>query len=394
MLREVVKGSANISIYAVIEDSVAFTPETGVAITDLDMQYVRNGEAPAAKANATELAATNSAHTDNAGKEIDATDQPGLYRFDFPDAAFAAGADTVTCTVKGAGFRPVDYEIALVNPRTVGYAGGAVWVDTNGSNVGTVDYVDGVADKPVSTLAAATTIAESLGIKKFHLAPGSSITLAQAYDYYTFDARGATIALGGVSINGAIFIGSIIIGSDDGSNSNHVQYIDCVISNNTLGQFVMKECYFTGTLTLAQAGDYYTFGCYSGIPGTATPSLDFGALLNASGLNMRNYSGGIHIHNMGAGDGAYNMTFEGRGQLIINANCSGGTIAIRGHVSPITDNVVGGFKASGGVIADPARFDVDQVANAVWDEMLSGHSVLGCAGRRLRDAQTAHFPNE
>jgi hypothetical protein len=84
--------------------------------------------------------------------------------------------------------------------------------------------------------------------------------------------------------------------------------------------------------------------------------FDFGAGLNASNVNYRHYSGGVEIENMGAGAGAYNMSLEGHGQLIINANCSAtSTVAIRGHFT-VTDNAGGAV-----TLSDDARFDVDQI---------------------------------
>jgi len=48
------------------------------------------------------LAAANSAFSSGGFKEIDATNMPGVYRLDIPDAALATGADYVTITLKGA----------------------------------------------------------------------------------------------------------------------------------------------------------------------------------------------------------------------------------------------------------------------------------------------------
>ncbi|MDY6893887.1 MAG: hypothetical protein SVO01_00490 [Thermotogota bacterium] len=115
MPRLIKKGSTDITDYVFIQDSTDGSPETGVTITDLDLQYVRNGAAPSAKVDATALAATDSAHGDNQMIEIDATDQPGLYRVDWPDAAFASGVDQVICTVKGTGFQPAHKEYQLVD---------------------------------------------------------------------------------------------------------------------------------------------------------------------------------------------------------------------------------------------------------------------------------------
>ena len=93
-------GSTDITTYFAMRLAATGADATGLTISDFDLQYVRTRTAPVAKVDATALAATNTAHTDNYGIEIDATDQPGLYRFDWPDAAFAAGVKEVILSVK------------------------------------------------------------------------------------------------------------------------------------------------------------------------------------------------------------------------------------------------------------------------------------------------------
>ena len=85
-------GATDQTFYFVLRGTSDGVEETGLTITDFDLQYVRTGAAPSAKVDATALAATDSAHADNKAIEVDATDAPGLYRVDWPDAAFAAGA--------------------------------------------------------------------------------------------------------------------------------------------------------------------------------------------------------------------------------------------------------------------------------------------------------------
>jgi hypothetical protein len=96
------KGSTNVTTYFVLRLAATGVEATGLTIANVDLQYVRSGVAPSAKVDATALAATDTAHTDNFGIEIDATDQPGLYRFDWPDAAFATGVPEVILSVKCA----------------------------------------------------------------------------------------------------------------------------------------------------------------------------------------------------------------------------------------------------------------------------------------------------
>lgn len=109
------KGATDISRYIVLVDSSDGTPETSFTITGLDLQYTRDRSTPATKVDATALAATNTAHTDNRCIEIDSTSSPGLYRCDWPDAAFATGVDKVLLVVSGVGLHPAIEEIQLVD---------------------------------------------------------------------------------------------------------------------------------------------------------------------------------------------------------------------------------------------------------------------------------------
>ena len=98
----VAPGSTNVTTYFLLRLTATGLEATGLPITNIDLQYVRSGAAPSAKVDATALAATDSAHGDNQAIEINATNQPGLYRVDWPDAAFAAGVREVILTVKVA----------------------------------------------------------------------------------------------------------------------------------------------------------------------------------------------------------------------------------------------------------------------------------------------------
>jgi hypothetical protein len=111
------KGATDQTFYFKLVDSAAGTPETGLTITNIDATYVRN-RAAAVKNDLTALGAANSAHADNQGIEVDSTNAPGLYRIDFPDAAFATGADKVILSVTCTGCDPAMKEIELVDNVT------------------------------------------------------------------------------------------------------------------------------------------------------------------------------------------------------------------------------------------------------------------------------------
>lgn len=103
MGRSVTGGAADVTTYFVLRNTTDGTGKTAITIADIDLQYVRSGVAPVAMVAASALAATDSVHADNKAIEIDATDSPGLYRVDWPDAAFAAGVPEVILTVKVSG---------------------------------------------------------------------------------------------------------------------------------------------------------------------------------------------------------------------------------------------------------------------------------------------------
>ena len=95
----VIGGTTDVTTYFVLRLAATGVGATGLTIANMDLTYVRTGAAPAAKVDAVALAATDSAHTDNRAIEVDATNMPGLYRVDWPDAAFAAGARQAILTV-------------------------------------------------------------------------------------------------------------------------------------------------------------------------------------------------------------------------------------------------------------------------------------------------------
>lgn len=277
--------------------------------------------------------------------------------------------------------------------QSVGYAGGAIWVDTNGSNTNTEDFVDGVADNPVSTWAAALTLSGSLGLKKFSIVNGSSITLTGNSDNYFFLGSGWTLALGGQSIASAYVVGATVTGTGTGSAATLTQCLLADGASLTIADFTARGCGIAGDVICSAAGTYYFENCFSGVAGTATPSIDFGAAVGNTNVNFRHYSGGIEVENFG-GTGTDNMSLEGFGQVVLNANCSGGALAIRGAFT-VTDNAGGAV-----TLSDNARYDIDNALAAVVESegTYTAQQVLSIvlaavAGVTSNDGQTLETPN-
>jgi len=124
MSLSILAGSTDVTLYADLVLAATGAPATALDVTTLDLQYTRTRAAAAAKADATLLAAANSAHTDGGAFEINATYSPGMYRVDWPDAAFAAGAAFVELCVTGATLLPWRATVMIDAGRTL--ADGAI----------------------------------------------------------------------------------------------------------------------------------------------------------------------------------------------------------------------------------------------------------------------------
>lgn len=87
--------STDVSVYVIAVDDRTGQPKTGLAAGDVTASYVRTRGA-AVPISVSVLAGPSAAHADGGFVEVDAATMPGLYRFDLPDAAVAAGANQLT----------------------------------------------------------------------------------------------------------------------------------------------------------------------------------------------------------------------------------------------------------------------------------------------------------
>jgi hypothetical protein len=284
-----------------------------------------------------------------------------------------------------------------VTSRTVGYADGAVWLDTVSGTAGTVSYVNGTADRPVNTIASALTLCTNLGLRRIRVAPGSSITLVASVAGLEFLGEAWTLALGGQNVNKTIFHHADVSGISSGVNA---EFYSCSIGTATIAEAEFIDCAFDGTLTTVPGVNYLVKTCVDGIPGNTNPVFIFTA---GTIIGVRNWSGGLNIGGMVAGN---QLMLDGMGKLILNAGITGGEIRVRGNFG-LTDNVVGGFTGTliqtenftdslvrSAVGLASANIDTqfgnlptaEENADAVWDEVLTGatHNVASSAGKRLR----------
>lgn len=213
--------------------------------------------------------------------------------------------------------------------QSVGYANGAIWIDTvNGVN-GTENYVNGVADNPVDTIAAALTISSSLNIQKFEIASGSTITFAASVAGKEFSGENWTLALGNQAVGNCTFRGSTdVSGLSSGDN---IRFYSCHIKTVTIGTVWASDCRLGGTVTLQSTGGHFFQSCYAST-GTI-PIIDLGAV-GAQTLCLTPLTGGVDIRNTAAGDLVH---IEGAGEILLDSTCNGGTLEYSGSFR-FTDN--------------------------------------------------------
>jgi len=250
----------------------------------------------------------------------------GLVRLRFQSASLSSATlkvDRISCAYS-------------VVSDSVGYANGAVWIDTTSGVAGTEAFVNGVADNPVDSLADALTIASSVLLRKFEVGNGSTVTLASSTENKVFSGHEWALALGGQSVASTMVIDANVTGTGTGSDS---EYDGCLFGIASLAPFQAYDCSFTATtsggMTLSAAGNYRFISCQSGVPGSSSPlfTLGTGAIL----AEWRRWSGGITVSGISSDDV---LTISGElGTVTLNG--ADGQVEIRGTYKAIVDNRTG-----------------------------------------------------
>jgi hypothetical protein len=131
------KTSATISVF--IRNSSTGAPLTGLVFntSGLVCSYATDQVARAAVTLAT-LAAADSAWSSGGFKEIDATNMPGVYRFDIPNAALAAGEGVSFAFTGASSLCNFEIDLWAVNPQNATRMGMTAFPDVATGNAGAV----------------------------------------------------------------------------------------------------------------------------------------------------------------------------------------------------------------------------------------------------------------
>ena len=106
------KDTTNVTLLIFIQDSSLTTGagNTGLLATNLTAYYTRvedDNDVNAVVITLSDLTGTGTVHTDGGLEEIDATNMPGWYRFDIPDAVVATGARVAGIIIIDSGANDV-----------------------------------------------------------------------------------------------------------------------------------------------------------------------------------------------------------------------------------------------------------------------------------------------
>jgi hypothetical protein len=222
---------------------------------------------------------------------------------------------------------------AITMTAYLGPFGPGVFINDGAANTGTTLGDDGTHENPVSTIAAATTIASNLGVQLFYLINDTVITLAQAYEGYTFVGLGLSnkITLGSSDVDNSEFHNVILTGTQGGTGQIHA--IGCSLTALVSAEIIAEACWLAGNNTLRAATNHIFKFCCSAVAGQSTPDLTFPGS-GTTEVSFRHYSGGLTVKNATTND---TMSYEANGQLIIDASCTSLTVSVRGNCQ-ITDN--------------------------------------------------------
>jgi hypothetical protein len=237
-----------------------------------------------------------------------------------------------------------------ITNRTVGYVDGAVWVKASGT-AGTTTYINGTADNPCP-FADALVIAAALGLTRFRIQNGETITPIAAFNGKSIIGKNWNLALNGQSYSGTYIEGATVIGT--GTGATHPTFFDCDIGAVTLGPSKFISCglgHLSGTFTTGSAGEYDFVDCRAmatagvaavfnfvgtGAPTTARFSRWSGGTTITADSNvtliMEVVSATVQTLVTGGCAARYQGTFEGINVTV----AAGASVLLRGVLGPIT----------------------------------------------------------
>jgi hypothetical protein len=203
---------------------------------------------------------------------------------------------------------------------------GAVHYDSTSPFSGTA-YPKGTPRQPVNSLTDALSIANNRGFDEIHIIGDATIPVGPDFSGLRFVGQSATRTVltipAAATVDECEYLDAFVTGTLDGQ-----AIIErCVVGTLDLVSGFIYLCGLQGPITLGSGIQANFLDCFSLVAGGgSTPVIDLGG--SGQALTIRNYNGGIELRNKTGTDAA--SVDMASGQVIINDNCTGGAITLRG----------------------------------------------------------------
>lgn len=153
--------STDRTILVFARDIISGLGKTGLVAASINASYTRaetDNDVTIAQITETNLTALTDAHSDGGWYPVDATNAPGLYRFDLPDAVCAAGAWEAVVTIIDAGVNNFEIAPTRIELKTI-----SSLVATDIVSAGAITTLSGaVVNVDLVDLTTTTTTATNL----------------------------------------------------------------------------------------------------------------------------------------------------------------------------------------------------------------------------------------
>lgn len=237
----------------------------------------------------------------------------------------------------------------------------------------------GTGANPVGNIPDALQIATNVGVKKLKII--GDITFSTGHDLTDFQIEGQSIIKTTITVDpdalvtGIEFEECTIQGTLDGV----ADIRRCRVLNLNFFEGFILDSQMAGTVVLGGSADSHIINCHDGASGGVSAEIDMGG--SGRGLIVRNWWGGLELKNK---TGPESIAIGAIGSKVTLQSTVGGTGQIFVRVTTgsfVNDGTATNIKTD---ITNP-----DTMADAVWDEPLTGssHNTPTSAGRRLRQLE-------
>jgi len=256
-------------------------------------------------------------------------------------------------TVTHSLLSDVESQVDVISTGTpsmkyAGPNGPGIYYDDSAGNTNTTLGTDGTIANPVSSLAAATTLAVALGALRIYIINSSTLTLTgQTLTGYEFIGIGlvtTNILNLGTAASQSVLTACVIrhlyvYGQHD--FSDRVELWDCAIDDAPAAEVTKLRCWargcaFVGDFQLDTSDDNIFDMCLSGVAGNGYPVITCTGVTGT--VVFRHYSGGIGLENLSA---SHTFSVETDGQVVFESGCNVNAAGVIRGMATITDNTAG-----------------------------------------------------